>query len=112
MLLNSSRQLHKFYLEVAHVINSLETLGKSYRGGKHKEYYFERLKFYEGMLKDSRLKRRINSPRILNDLRNLKNNKHILELNKIELSVVEEIGDVGGPHYNKGMTSRKLPLLH
>lgn len=112
MLLDSCRRLYSFYLETAHVINSLESMGKHYKGGHHKEYYFDRLKFYHGLLNGSKLKIRVNMPRVLNDLRKLKNERRILELNKSDLTVLNELGDVGGPHYNKGMTAKKLPLLH
>ncbi len=112
MLLDSCRKLHKFYLETAHVINSLESLGKQYKGGHHREYYFDRLKFYQEMLGASQLKRRMNSPRILKDLNSLKDSIYILKLNKSDLMVLTEIGDVGGPHYNKGMDARKVPLLY
>ncbi len=112
MLLHACRKLHKFYLEVAHVINSLESFGKNYRGGNHKEYYFDRLHFYSEMLNASSLKRKINSPRILKDLKQMKNNTYLLKLNKSELTILSELGDVGGPHYNKGMTAKRLPLLY
>ncbi len=112
MLLDSCRKLHQFYTEVVHVMNSLESLGKPYRGEHHKEYYFDRLKFYQDILNASSLKRRIHSPRIINDIKNFGDSKRILELNKSDLNVFSTLGNVGGPHFNKGMSAKKLPLLY
>ena len=103
MLFESCLKLHQFYLEATHVINSLEVFGKQYRKGGHKEHYFERLGFYKRMLNTSRMSRRMHFPKILKDMKDLKNNFSVLEFNKSELRVCSSLGDVGDPHMNKGI---------
>ncbi len=103
MLLDSCRSLHKLYLEVAHTINSLESLGQSYRWGKHKEYYFEKLQFYQDILRSNSISRRIHLPNILKDTKGIEKQRKILERNKSELRVYKSLGNVGDANFNRGL---------
>lgn len=103
MLLDSCRKMQQLYLDIVHTINSLESLGKPYRWGKHKEYYFEKLHFYESILKSNSFSRRSNFPKILNDARKIAKQREILARNKSELRVSQYLGDVGDANFNKGL---------
>jgi|SRR3989338_7803997 len=103
MLLDSCRNLHQLYLEIAHTINSLESLGQSYRWGKHKEYYFEKLQFYQDILKGTQSVRRMHFPKILKDARGIEKQRKILEKNKSELRVYSSLGNVGDANFNRGI---------
>src|SRR3989338_1895858 len=97
MILNSCRKLYTFYLEVVHTINSLESLGRVYKGGKHKEYYFDRLYFYKRLLDTdtNSLIRNSNFPKVAKDLCVLKRSMRILEANKHDLIVYSTVENAG-----------------
>lgn len=103
MLIDFCRKLQQFYLEATHIINSLESLGKPFRNGRHKEHYFERLQFYQKMLNSSPMQRRLHIPKILKDIKEFKKNKAIIEFNKSDLRVYTSLGDVGDPHIDRGL---------
>ena len=102
MLLKHCRFLYSHYLDVTHTINSLESMNMAYRWGKHKEYYFERLEFYNHILKSGSLAATLNFPKILRDLFVLRKNVHILEKNKHDVRVQSALGKVGDPNWNIG----------
>jgi len=95
MNLASCRKLYAFYLDTVHVINSLESVGKSYRGGKHKEYYFEKLAFYKKLLDSNSFQRASHFPKIIKDLKTFEKNRKILDMNKHDLRIYSTLGNVG-----------------
>ncbi len=107
MILNQCRRLYTFYLEVAHIINSLESMGKDYRKGKNKEYYFERLEFYRDVLNYTTFQRISHLPKISKDSVLLKREARILEANKHDIRVFSTLGtNIGEPHLNIGIFYR------
>ena len=106
MLLDSCRKLYAFYLDVAHVINSLESMGKHYKSKKHKEYYFERLDFYKKLLNSNEIQRASHFPKILKDVSAFNKNNKILEVNKHDLRIYSTLGNVGIAHGSNDLFSK------